>query len=146
MFPLWSKLANWSLEMVPYKEFFRACNILPFSCTHLALWRGKVKDARYMQNKKDSRISLASTLFFFQVRDHIFSAPCLLKLQRGPAALFEYQKSLVTQWFFQVLTLFLHPKLIFHGREPTHVFKGCRLTGGLRYIGNYLTTKKVRPI
>jgi hypothetical protein len=38
------------------KEFFRTCNVLPFSCTHLAL--GKVKDPRYMQNKKDSRISL----------------------------------------------------------------------------------------
>ena len=24
-----------------YKEFFRACNVLPFSCTHLALWRGR---------------------------------------------------------------------------------------------------------
>jgi hypothetical protein len=23
------------------KEFFRTCNVLPFSCTHLALWRGK---------------------------------------------------------------------------------------------------------
>ena len=21
------------------KEFFRTCNVLPFSCTHLALWR-----------------------------------------------------------------------------------------------------------
>ena len=40
------------------KEFFRTCNVLPFSYTHLALWRGKVKDPRYMQNKKDSRISL----------------------------------------------------------------------------------------
>ena len=25
------------------KDFFRTCNVLPFSCTHLALWRGKVK-------------------------------------------------------------------------------------------------------
>jgi hypothetical protein len=41
------------------KEFFRTCNVLPFSCTHLALWRGKVKDPRYMQKKKDSRISLS---------------------------------------------------------------------------------------
>ena len=42
------------------KEVFRTCNVLPFSCTHLALWRGKGKgkDPRYMQNKKDSRISL----------------------------------------------------------------------------------------
>ena len=23
------------------KEVFRTCNVLPFSCTHLALWRGK---------------------------------------------------------------------------------------------------------
>ena len=43
------------------KEFFRTCNVLPFSCTHLALWRGKVKDPRYMQKKKDSRISLDCT-------------------------------------------------------------------------------------
>ena len=40
------------------KEFFRTCNVLPFSCTHLALWKGKVKNPRYIQNKKDSRISL----------------------------------------------------------------------------------------
>ena len=50
------------------KEFFRTCNVLPFSCTHLALWRGKaykgkVKDPRYMQNKKDIRISLYTTLY-----------------------------------------------------------------------------------
>jgi hypothetical protein len=44
-----------------YKEFFRTCNVLPFSCTHLALWRGKVKDPRYMQKKKDPRISLGAT-------------------------------------------------------------------------------------
>ena len=31
---------------------------MPFSCTHLPLRRGKVKDPRYMQNKKDPRISL----------------------------------------------------------------------------------------
>ena len=45
------------------KEFFRTCNVLPFSCTHLAMWRykGKVKGPRYMQNKKDSRISLTWT-------------------------------------------------------------------------------------
>ena len=23
------------------KEFFRTCNVFPFSCTHLALWQGK---------------------------------------------------------------------------------------------------------
>ena len=46
------------------KEFFRIFNVLPFNCTQLALWRGKVKGKgkvkgpRYMQNKKDSRISL----------------------------------------------------------------------------------------
>jgi hypothetical protein len=46
------------------KEFFRTCNVLPFSCTHLALWRkGKVKDPRYMLNKKDSRISLLMAPF-----------------------------------------------------------------------------------
>ena len=39
------------------KEFFKTCNVLPFSCTHLGLWRGKVKDQRYMLNRKDSRIS-----------------------------------------------------------------------------------------
>ena len=48
------------------KEVFRTCNVLPFSCTHLALWRGKgkVKDPRYMQNKKDSRISLFKPGYF----------------------------------------------------------------------------------
>ena len=52
--------------LVLSKEFFRTCNGLPFSCTHLALWRGykgKLKDPRYMQNKKDSRISLALNYF-----------------------------------------------------------------------------------
>ena len=28
------------------KEFFRTCNVLPFSCTHLALWRGKGQGKR----------------------------------------------------------------------------------------------------
>ena len=37
-------------------EFFRTCNVLPFSCTHSV--EGKVKDPRYMQNKKDPRIYL----------------------------------------------------------------------------------------
>ena len=40
------------------KEFFRTCNVLPFSCTHLASYKDKVKDPKYMQNKKGSRISL----------------------------------------------------------------------------------------
>ena len=29
------------VDPVGNKEFFRTCNVLPFSCTHLALWRGK---------------------------------------------------------------------------------------------------------
>ena len=48
--------------VVKNKEVFRACNVLPFSCTHL----GKVKDPRYMQNKKDSRIS-----FFKKVPNYL---------------------------------------------------------------------------
>ena len=51
-----SKFAE-HIDSVSGKEFFRTCNVLPFSCTHLA-YKGKVKDPRYMQNKKDSRISL----------------------------------------------------------------------------------------
>ena len=48
--------------MISVKEFFRTCNVLPFSCsTHLPLCRGKVKDPRYMLNKKDPRISLVLT-------------------------------------------------------------------------------------
>jgi hypothetical protein len=50
------------------KEFFRTCNVLPFSCTHLALWGGKVKDPRYMQNKKDSRISLNMTVYIKHIK------------------------------------------------------------------------------
>ena len=45
------------------KEVFRTCNVLPFSCTHLALWRESKKNPRYMQNQKDSRISLDVVLF-----------------------------------------------------------------------------------
>ena len=29
------------VHLVHHKDFFRTCNVLPFSCTHLALWRGK---------------------------------------------------------------------------------------------------------
>ena len=29
------------LYMIQNKEFFRTCNVLPFSCTHLALWQVK---------------------------------------------------------------------------------------------------------
>ena len=28
------------------KDFFRTCNVLPFSCTHLALWRGKERQGK----------------------------------------------------------------------------------------------------
>ena len=54
----------WLFKSIWARDFFRTFNVLPFSCTHLALWRykGKVKDPRYMQNKKDSRISLIWTL------------------------------------------------------------------------------------
>ena len=32
---------QFSVQTLPLvKEFFRTCNVLPFSCTHLALWRG----------------------------------------------------------------------------------------------------------
>ena len=70
---LWkSEFDTFLINSYLHKEFFRTCNILPFSCTHLArtcnilpfscthlaLYKGKVKDTRYMQNKKDSRISL----------------------------------------------------------------------------------------
>ena len=58
------------------KDFFRTCNVLPFSCTHFAFWRGKgkVKDPRYMQNKKDSRISLvvAKTLIMWMKKESKF--------------------------------------------------------------------------
>ena len=40
------------LDSVSGKEFFRTCNVLPFSFEE--------KDPRYMQNKKDSRICLVS--------------------------------------------------------------------------------------
>ena len=60
------------------KEVFRTCNVLPFSCTHLPLCtkarkrpkvhgkqkgfkNDKVKDPRYMENKKDSRTSLGKS-------------------------------------------------------------------------------------
>ena len=37
-----------NMDIGQNKEFFRTCNVLPFSCTHLALWRGKgkVKDPK----------------------------------------------------------------------------------------------------
>ena len=45
---------------VRLKNFFGACNVLPFSCTHFALWRErpKVHAALVHAKKKDSRISL----------------------------------------------------------------------------------------
>ena len=43
------------------KDFFRTCNVLPFSCTY------KVKDPRYMQKIKDSRISLSRSVYFIQI-------------------------------------------------------------------------------
>ena len=33
--------ARFIVYTVMPKEVFRTCNVLPFSCTHLALWRGK---------------------------------------------------------------------------------------------------------
>ena len=34
------------LYMVHNNEFFGTCNVLPFNCTHLALWRGKGQGKR----------------------------------------------------------------------------------------------------
>ena len=37
---LWkSEFDTFLINSYLHKEFFRTCNILPFSCTHLALWR-----------------------------------------------------------------------------------------------------------
>ena len=33
-------------NMRQIKEVFRTCNVLPFSCTHLALWRGQRQGKR----------------------------------------------------------------------------------------------------
>ena len=80
MYQLFPKFQNKDKSyprLVGIKEFFRTCNVLPFSCTHLALWRGRVKDPRYMKNKNDSRISLvgigliANT--FFRTRKTTFN-------------------------------------------------------------------------
>ena len=38
------------------KEFFRTCNVLPFSCTHLVLWRGKRQGKRPQVTCKTKRI------------------------------------------------------------------------------------------
>jgi hypothetical protein len=34
------------------KEFFRTCNVLPFSCTHLALWRRQGKRPKVHAKQK----------------------------------------------------------------------------------------------
>ena len=37
----WFQFISWSfiwIYIAQNKEFFRTCNVLPFSCTHLALW------------------------------------------------------------------------------------------------------------
>ena len=46
-----------AVRVVLRKEFLGAI-VFSFNCSHLPLWRGKVKDPRYMQNKKYPRISL----------------------------------------------------------------------------------------
>jgi hypothetical protein len=42
-----AKIQNYKVQYcsfrVVFKEVFRTCNVLPFSCTHLALWRGKAR-------------------------------------------------------------------------------------------------------
>ena len=30
-------------------QFFRTCNVLPLNCSHLVLWRGKIKDQKQKQ-------------------------------------------------------------------------------------------------
>ena len=45
----------WLCDGVVSKEFFRTCNVLPFSCTHLALWRGKEQGKRPKVHAKQKR-------------------------------------------------------------------------------------------
>ena len=59
-----SRTAHWyilpRLDLMT-KEFFRTCNVLPFSCTHLALWREVHKRPKVHAKQKVSRISLMWT-------------------------------------------------------------------------------------
>ena len=38
--PETKKVSHFSTIHNGAKEFFRTCNVLPFNCTHLPLWRG----------------------------------------------------------------------------------------------------------
>ena len=52
--------------MLITKEVFRTYHVLPFSCTHLALWRGKVKYPRYIHAKqKGSKNFFNDNIFVF---------------------------------------------------------------------------------
>ena len=53
-------------DEVKVKEFFRTCNVLPFSCTHLALWRqGKRPKVHAKQKGFKNFFNLQSILPYF---------------------------------------------------------------------------------
>jgi hypothetical protein len=49
------------------KEISKTCNVLPFSCTHLALF-DKAKSLRLTQNKRLLQISLTHSLFLGYIK------------------------------------------------------------------------------
>ena len=53
---LWkSEFDTFLINSYLHKEFFRTCNILPFSCTHLALWRHLQRQSKRPKEQKKKK-------------------------------------------------------------------------------------------
>ena len=51
------------------KEVFRTCNVLPFSCTHLALWRGKEEGLKlWLTIWEERKLDFTKGVSLFQLK------------------------------------------------------------------------------
>ena len=56
-------------HLEPTKEIFRTCNLLPFSCTHLALWRGKEEGLKlWLTIWEERKLDFTKGVSLFQLK------------------------------------------------------------------------------
>ena len=59
----------WQENRVSGKEVFRTCNVLPFSCTHLALWRGKEEGLKlWLTIWEERKLDFTKGVSLFQLK------------------------------------------------------------------------------
>ena len=71
-----NKELGFQLELLAYKvilkEVFRTCNVLPFSCTHLALWRERQGKRPKVHEKQKGYKNFFNLILIFQITTYLW--------------------------------------------------------------------------